>query len=209
MIANSSLLDESSCREFLKHQQKRIHAPNLKVTASMMMKKYAVVLPPRILDSIIFERQGIDIPITACHLGEDLTFSVDESLVVKTESIADAWNNLFANHLTLLLITFHSTTNLPVHILWENIAVRLNSYFRKAMERYPEHNERIKDVAEELHSLSGECFNWDNHPMRPYLTPTTHLTKQYKRKTCCYFHKLDKDKEMSHCLVCPLRSSCE
>ncbi|WP_430787130.1 IucA/IucC family C-terminal-domain containing protein [Virgibacillus flavescens] len=207
MIATASLLDKSACRVFLQHQQKRIHAPNLKVTASMMMKKYAQVLPPRILDPMIFEKQGKAIPISACHLSEDLELFVDESRIYETKSVSDAWDSLFANHLTRVLMAFHSTTNLPTHILWENIAVRLNSYLRKAVEQYPEHNERIIEVAEELHSLSGDSFKWDTHPISAYLTPLTALTDQRKRKTCCYYHKLDKEKEMTHCLVCPLKCS--
>ncbi|AQQ55430.1 hypothetical protein [Planococcus lenghuensis] len=209
MIAASSLLNESSCRAFLQHQQQRIHAPNLKVTASMMMKKYAQVLPPQVLDPLIFEKRGKAIPISAVHLSEDLKFVTDESLIFETESVSDSWNSLFADHLTLVLMAFNSTTNLHLPILWENVAVRLNSYLRKMIERYPEHNERIIEVAEELQSLSGDCFKWNTHPMRPYLTPSAILTEQHKRQTCCYFHKLDKEKEMTHCLVCPLKSSCK
>ncbi|WP_390217494.1 hypothetical protein [Halobacillus seohaensis] len=100
---------------------------------------------------------------------------------------------------------FHNVTNLPLIILWENIAVRINSFFRKAMDRHPDHQQKIVHLAEEMNQLDGSYFNSVKHPMSTYLTAPKSLGEHKTRCTCCYFHKLEKKKEkLTHCLVCPL-----
>ncbi|MYL31634.1 MULTISPECIES: IucA/IucC family C-terminal-domain containing protein [Halobacillus] len=203
-----SLLEETACIEFLQHQQKRICAPNIKVTASMMMKKYAQVLPSHVLNSMLWEEKSKIIPISACTISEKLDVQVKTEQIIYVDSRHEAWKELFSQHLFPLLQSFHKRTNLPAFILWENIAVRINSFFRKALEKYPEHQQTIIQLAKELNQLDGSYFNCDTHPMKTYLVDPNSLGEHKIRRTCCYFHKLDKKKEsLTHCLVCPLQSS--
>ncbi|ENH95546.1 hypothetical protein J416_15552 [Gracilibacillus halophilus YIM-C55.5] len=205
MIATPSLSEPSSNLAFLKHQQERIHAPNVKVAASMTMKRYAQLLLPWVLDPMILEEKAYSIPTHACTLTTELTLTVETASITETTTRQEAWKSLFADHLTFVLHALHRTTNVPKHILWENIAVRLNSYFRKALEQYPSSRERIFELAKELRGLHPDIFHENKHPIQSYLAPITDLSEQHKRKTCCYFYKLEKEKEMPYCLVCPLK----
>ncbi|MGP4074925.1 IucA/IucC family C-terminal-domain containing protein [Halobacillus sp. K22] len=204
MIPIQSLMEEAECIEFLNHQQQRIFAPNLKVTASMMMKKYAQVLPSQVLDSMLWEEKAKIIPLSSCTISNELEIEIDDSQVKRTDSRKEAWEELFAHHILPLLQAFHQVTNLPTFILWENVAVRINSYFRKAVERYPDEHQVIGQLAEEFNQLDGRYFHCAKHPMQSYLTDPNSLSEQKVRSTCCYFHKLEKTKELTHCLVCPL-----
>ncbi|SFF80194.1 Ferric iron reductase protein FhuF, involved in iron transport [Halobacillus alkaliphilus] len=205
MIPIQALTEEAECIDFLNHQQQRILAPNLKVTASMMMKKYAQVLPSYVMDSMLWEERARIIPLDSCSISNELDIKIDDSRIKYTDSREEAWEELFAYNILPLLESFHQVTNLPVFILWENVAVRINSYFRKAVERYPDAHQAIVQLAEEFNQLGGSCFNWVEHPMKNYLTAPKSLREQKVRRTCCYFHKLEKKKEaLTHCLVCPL-----
>ncbi|WP_121604551.1 hypothetical protein [Virgibacillus sp. Bac332] len=207
MIPVLALMEEVKCIEFLNHQMQRIYAPNLKVTASMMMKKYAQVLPAQVLNSMLWEEQAKIIPLSSCTISEQLDIRVDALQVKYTDSRQDSWEGLFAYHILPLLQAFHQVTNIPLFILWENVAVRLNSFFRKAVEKYPDHRQRIIELARELNQLDGSYFDCMNHPMSSYLTNPNSLSEQKIRRTCCYFHKLEKKKEtLTHCLVCPLHN---
>ncbi|KAA0564653.1 hypothetical protein F0342_10930 [Bacillus sp. CH30_1T] len=205
MILLSDMLNNNECHTFLHHQQNRIHAPNMKVTASMIMKRYAQIYPPYILNSMLWEDSCKVIPLSACHFSEQLNLEIDGTQVTYTDSRATAWKHLFCDHLTEVVTALHRTTNLASIILWENVAVRFNSYFRKTVEKHPELEDKIFYLVSELHRLEAKDFNQPSHPMSTYLTTPDTLTMTKKRSTCCYFHKLEKDKEMSHCLVCPVK----
>ncbi|MGP4060524.1 hypothetical protein [Halobacillus sp. H74] len=207
MIPVQALKEEHLCIEFLSHQQQRISAPNLKITASMMMKKYAQVIPAQVLDSMLWEEKAKIIPLSSSAISNELDIEVDTLQIEYTDSRLEAWEALFARHIVPIMRAFHKVTNLPLFILWENVAVRINSYFRKAVERFPEYELRVNRLAEELLQLDGRYFNNTEHPMSKFLTAPGCLSEQKTRRTCCYFHKLEKKKEsLTHCLVCPLNN---
>lgn len=189
---------------FLKRQQERIKAPNTKVAASMIMKRYAKVYLDEVMDSLVFGPEVRIVPIGACSFTEELNLIVDGSQVSHSGSRRGGWRHVFAEHLTPVVVSLHQATRLPLIILWENIAVRMNSYLRKAVQNHPDQAEMVQEAAEELRGLEGEFFNLEQNPLREYLAPCEALTEQILRKTCCYYHKLDKEKAMPYCLVCPV-----
>ena len=205
MITVSELSNPSKCIPFLEHQQQRIYAPNLKVAASMVMKRYAQDYSVHMLNMMLFEKQDAFIPMTACTITEELNLEIDVTQVLYTENRATIWSGMFADHLTEVAHSLHQATNLPYIILWDNVAVRLNSFFRKAITNHPCSSEDIRALAEELRALDGTAFGWSKHPVLEALVPVDDLTAHKTRKTCCYYNKLDKEKEMPECLVCPLK----
>lgn len=205
MMELLKLLEPETCAAFLDHQQQRIKAPNRKVAASMVIKRYAKESCDHILPSMLWENKVKVVPLDAVSISRELTVNIDDSKVFYVDTHEEGWKHLFANHLTRVLMAMHVTTNLPMIILWENVAVRINSYFKKAVQNHPEYETEIRTLFAELHELEGRLFNQDAHPMKSYLSPVIAITEQHTRKTCCYYHKLDKEKELSHCLVCPLK----
>lgn len=205
MIAVRELSNPSKCLPFLEHQQKRICAPNVKVAASMVMKRYAQDYLVEVLHAMLFDEKDKYIPLTACTITEGLNLEIDETQVVHTENRAAAWFGIFAEHLTEVAHALHRATNLPYIILWDNVAVRLNSFFRKAITNHPGSSEDIRALAEEMRALEGTTFGWSKHPVLEALVPIDYLTAHKTRKTCCYYNKLNKEKEMPECLVCPLK----
>ncbi|WP_186577196.1 hypothetical protein [Aquibacillus kalidii] len=204
MLASVDLLEREKCREFLEFQKDRIKAPNLKVAASMVMKRYAKDYLDYTLPSILSDSEVKVIPITAINLSENLKFTVNHTMSFYVRKQSEGWKQLFAGHLTKIIMSLHNTTNLPLIILWENIAVRINSFFRKALDHNPGQTDMINTRFKELHELDGSYFDQNSHPMKNYLTPVESIGQQKIRSTCCYFHKLKKDKELPYCLVCPL-----
>lgn len=187
-------------QEFLAFQQDRLCAPNRKVAASMIMKRYAKVYLDEVMDSLLFGEKKRVIPLCACSLTNDLNLIVDETQVSYRDG--EAWGDIFAEHLSVFVISLHQATRLPHIILWENVAVRMNSYLRKAVQK---HASIVRNFAEDLRNLDGTAFGAEKNPLSSYLAPREALSEQCMRKTCCYYHKLDKEKEMDYCIVCPIQ----
>ncbi|SDJ37956.1 IucA/IucC family C-terminal-domain containing protein [Salimicrobium halophilum] len=190
-------------QEFLAFQQERLCAPNRKVAASMIMKRYAKVYLDEVMESLLFGKKKRVIPLCACSFTDELNLIVDETQV--SYKNGDAWGHIFAEHLSVFVTSLHQATRLPHIILWENVAVRMNSYLRKAVQKHADQAFIVQNFAEELRNLNGTSFGADKNPLSSYLAPREALSEQCMRKTCCYYHKLDKEKEMDYCIVCPLQ----
>lgn len=205
MNAMSGLMDPSINLQFLQRQQIRIKAPNTKIAASMFIKRYAKDYLDEIMNEVLWGKQMNIIPLQACFVTEELNLQIDIEKVSEARSREEWWDQLFSHHLTRVVLAMHETTNLPLIISWENIAVRLNSLLRKAVQNYPEYEQDVIIIAKELQGLKGEAFGQPSNPLVRYLTAPTDLTRQKIRSTCCYYHKLEKDKPLPYCLVCPVK----
>ncbi|MCA0970917.1 hypothetical protein LCM20_09970 [Halobacillus litoralis] len=188
--------------EFLKHQQQRIKAPNTKIAASMVIKRYAKIYLDEVMDSIVFGEKARIVPLHACTFTNELNLVVDDSRVSYAEC---GWRAVFAEHLTPVVTSLHKATRLPHIILWENVAVRMNSYLRKAVQKHPDEAGAVREAAAEIRDLDGDVFQLEKNPLAEYLAPCEALTEQVMRKTCCYYHKLEKEKKLPYCLVCPIQ----
>lgn len=205
MNAMSDLMDPSINQEFLQRQQIRIKAPTTKVAASMFIKRYAKVYLDQIMDSVLWDPHMKIIPLEACFVTEKLDLEIDTEKVTYTHEREKGWERFFCDHLSRVVSAMHETTNLPFIILWENIAVRLNSYFRKAVQKYPEYEHEVITIAKELQELEGSIFGQTSNPLVNYLTTPTDVTNQKIRRTCCYYYKLEKEKPLPYCVVCPVK----
>lgn len=190
-------------REFLAFQQERLRAPNRKVAASMVIKRYAKVYLDEVMDYLLFGDKKRVVPLCACSFTDDLNLIVDETQVSYKDG--EVWGHIFAEHLSVFVTSLHKATRLPYIILWENIAVRMNSYLRKAIQKHSDQASIVQNFAAELRSLDGTAFDMDKNPLSNYLAPQEALGRQCMRKTCCYYYKLEKEKEMPYCVVCPIQ----
>ncbi|TGB03772.1 IucA/IucC family C-terminal-domain containing protein [Halobacillus salinus] len=203
MTAMTELLADPN--DFLHRQQERIKAPNTKIAASMIVKRYAKVYLDEVMDGLVFASEFPVVSLEACRFTEELNLIVDEAQVRTVDSRREAWRGVFSEHLTPVVDSLHKATRLPLIILWENIAVRMNSYLRKAVQKNPDQAWMVQEVAAELREREGDVFGLERNPLAEYLAPCEALTTQVMRKTCCYYHKLQKEKELPYCLVCPVQ----
>lgn len=94
-------------------------------------------------------------------------------------------------------------------ILWENIAIRINSIYRKilAKELDPVKIERLNSDFIFLKTARGDLFNLEENPIKHYLKIGEELKLNPFRKTCCMYYKLEEDVEgIGYCGNCPVKN---
>ncbi|WP_208589253.1 IucA/IucC family C-terminal-domain containing protein [Gracilibacillus suaedae] len=209
------LLDDEICKHMLKEQSKIWGAPNLVTAASMFIKRYAVITVSSTLYSMIVHQT-----ILPLHPA-NLTWSKNGSLSLKEAEVnyitlneADRnairksyLRQLFAEHLTPLVLTLSRSTGVKENVLWENIAVRVNSVYRKLLETNPA-EQMITNIYKDFNFLSqgdADLFGIGNNPLERFLKIGEELKENPQRKTCCLYHLLDKNRgKGNYCVNCPL-----
>lgn len=114
---------------------------------------------------------------------------------------------LFTECVTPLLDVLNRTTKLSYRILWENVAVRINSLYRSMMREAeePAVKQRVREDYLYLKQAAGDVFGAQQNPFQHSLNLDDSLLETSNRKTCCMYYKLEKKSEsLDYCLVCPL-----
>lgn len=88
-------------------------------------------------------------------------------------------------------------------ILWENVAVRLNSVFREYEHISP--SEQLNTVYNDLTSSNCSWLGKDTNPFQQYVHKKFIDAENPKRKTCCLYYQISKPGELPYCNVCPLK----
>ncbi|WP_257348616.1 IucA/IucC family C-terminal-domain containing protein [Pseudalkalibacillus decolorationis] len=215
-VAISDLLNEESCLSFLQKQMIEMKAPNLAVAASMLSKRYAYLVVSSTLYNMVKFNCALDLPIKACSLSKERKLYI-QSEMCKWQEIKSMerglWRehvlrDLFLSHITPVLNILKKTSRVPSSILWENVAVRINSIYRKtlARERDPLKVESLYSDFNFLKNTSGEVFGLKDNPLQPYLKIGEELQLDPTRKTCCMYYKLKEDVEgIGYCGTCPIK----
>ncbi|WP_425429430.1 IucA/IucC family C-terminal-domain containing protein [Domibacillus mangrovi] len=116
---------------------------------------------------------------------------------------------LFSSHITPVLNILKKTSGVSSSILWENVAIRINSIYRKTLAKEMDSvkMERLNSDFHFLENASGDLFNLKENPLKQYLKIGEELIINPCRKTCCLYYKLEKDvKGISHCGNCPIKN---
>ncbi|MBB6451080.1 ferric iron reductase protein FhuF [Geomicrobium halophilum] len=209
------LLTEEVCHSFLQQYMEDIKAPNKKVAASLFMKQYARFTVASTLYSMGAYNCALSLPMQACM------FSSERKLCVQEEACPfkqweqwdrEAWREnllreLFSYHITPMVSVFKDTTRVSSNILWENVAVRVNSVYRKALanEPSPEKQWQLTSDFYYLKQADGSLFQWERNPIRSYLKIDPDSTNTHYRQTCCLYHRLEEDPEgIGYCNNCPI-----
>lgn len=216
-VALSDLFDKEMCIAFLREQMVEIKAPNISVTASMLIKRYAHVVVSSTLYSMVTSNRALHLPLEAC------TLSKDRKLYIVIEKCGwqegnnkprDDWRKsvltaLFSTHMTPILQLMKKFSRIPSSILWENVAIRVNSVYRKTMAKDLTliQVEHVKSDFHFLKHAPGEVFGLRENPISQYLKIGDELKLYPTRKTCCLYCKLEDDVEaIGYCSICPLKS---
>ncbi|UOQ50408.1 (2Fe-2S)-binding protein [Gracilibacillus caseinilyticus] len=211
----TDLFDDAKCKHMLEEQSNIWGAPNLVIAASMFIKRYAMITVSSTMYSMIVHQTVLSLhPAT-------LTWSKNGSLGLKHEEVVYITLNktnrntiresylqqLFAQHLTPLVLTLSRMTGVKEEMLWENIAVRINSVYRKLLEKNPS-EQVITNIYEDFHFLiqaDAELFGIGSNPLACYLKIGEELKENPQRKTCCLYYLLDKNRgKGNYCVNCPL-----
>jgi ferric iron reductase protein FhuF len=116
---------------------------------------------------------------------------------------------LFSSHITPVLDILEKTSRVQSSILWENVAIRINSIYRKtlAKELDPVKIERLYNDFNFLKNASGDLFHLKENPIKHYLKIGEELSLNPCRKTCCMYYKLEEDVEgIGYCGICPIKN---
>lgn len=203
------LLDEDLCRSFIQQYMLDINAPNQRIAASLFMKQYARLTIAAVLYHISEYNTSMTLPIRSCLYGKDRKLHIHPETCDWKE-----WDNcsrmtwfydmitpLFAEHLTPMISMLQQTTSLSPKILWENVAVRINSFYRQLLIEKQENSNHVHEDFLFLKEASGELFQLNENPLTPFL----HLdTETHIRHTCCTYYLMGKHE---YCGVCPLQKT--
>lgn len=196
-----------------------IGAPNDKVTASMIMKRYAF-FAAMALFTMSHSDRGLNIRTSnvtlVSHYEDGLWLPKFYLKDLSFESVSgdrQAWReqyvkDLFANHVYLLMDQLSKITKISKLILWENIAVYLFWLYESVLDDSNEERKRIieEDFRYLFYEAPGSVFGEYNHnPLTKYdsgkiFNPVTEKYIRY-RKTCCFSYKLEGNHK--RCKTCP------
>lgn len=210
----AAFFSEEFVMRLLETERTAMNAPNLAVAASMFSKRYAYLAVSSSLYLMTLYDGVYQFSPAACAYREDRKIELDETLCsfVPIEGNRHEWREqvvhaLFTQCVTPLFDVLHRTSRLPYSILWENVAVRINSLYRSLIQE--EENLAVKQRVQEdylfLKQAAGDVFGVQQNPFQHSLNLDDSLLETSNRKTCCMYYKLEKKSEsLDYCLVCPI-----
>jgi ferric iron reductase protein FhuF len=203
---------------YLKKVMVGIGAPNEKVAASMLIKRYAFFAVMALFTMSDSDR-GINVKsdnITLVSYFEDghwlpRFYLKDMSLMPVTVN-REVWReqyvkDVFANHLFPLMEQVSKITSISKLILWENIAVYLFWLYETVLVEKMDRKQQIEsDFRYVIYEAPGNLFGTYHHnPLTKYHGEkvfSSAVGKEIRtRKTCCYNYKLAGSQK--RCNTCP------
>lgn len=211
------LLNEEKCLSFLQKQMIEIKAPDLSVAASMFVKRYAYLVVSSTLYSMTEFNCALNLPVKACAFTKERNLCIQADMckwqevkgMKREQWCENVLHNLFSSHITPVLNILKKTSRIPSSILWENIAIRINSIYRKILTKELDQikMDRLNSDFNFLKNASGDLFNLKANPIKHYIKIGEELRSNPYRKTCCRYWKLEEDIEgIGYCGNCPIKS---
>ncbi|WDF04922.1 IucA/IucC family C-terminal-domain containing protein [Shouchella hunanensis] len=207
----SYLVEEAGCRSFLESYMASCGALDLKIAASLFLKHYARIVAASTLYHLASADAVLRLPPDQMYISENgrqLSIPHADELWLaipndnRTTMRQTLLSELFADHLTPLLMTIKQVSSAPYNILWENVAVRINSIYRKMLSKdiSPIVRQRIIDDFTFLQQADGALFACKKNPIHSFLYLHNPDVEAPKRRTCCFNYKVGK---MEYCEACP------
>ncbi|WP_409299967.1 IucA/IucC family C-terminal-domain containing protein [Peribacillus sp. SCS-155] len=212
------LLKPEKLQTILMEIQNRLKAPDLKVAASLLIKRYGFFAVINMysmsmlnikfnsnLENISFQEKG--------HTGWmlEILYKDNTGYILEADrekAREEVCKETFALHLHLIIDILFKETKLPKQIMWENIATYIFWLYENLQGQYKGKSEE-QTIRSDFHYLineaPGRIFHARTNPFRRFYTEKKFLQKQEKfvrvRKTCCLSHMLDTKQTM--CAGCP------
>ncbi|MGD7045734.1 IucA/IucC family C-terminal-domain containing protein [Jeotgalibacillus proteolyticus] len=167
--------------------------------ASLIIKRYAVLTAAAALEYYGLQKEKENWLNNAEFLFDRFALLVDD----QNPALDEDWKTtVFAHHLTPMVEQFSKTCRIPQKILWENIAVRLQSVFRKKSTHYPD--SQLQDLFDEMTEVDAEWTGCKENPFSKYLQRPEDWQTIPIRETCCRLYQLKEGQEQPYCGNCPL-----
>jgi len=218
-LTASALLDAETCRRMLTTVMPLTGAPDLAIAASLFVKRLAFLTTGNVLYAMSVFDKGLilslsDSRVEYAHDNGLWTSSLPADM---TESVAPAdereqWREmivgaLFKDFLSPVLTILSQVSGIPLHILWENIAVRVYSLYQGRMEGLDPQQEQRRQTDYDwlLTQADAAIFGLPWNPLKRFNRPPKQNGAGEKirfRRTCCFYYKATRPAE--YCHNCPL-----
>lgn len=222
-IAVSDLLDKEKLTSYLSKLQETIDAPDQKVTASMLVKRYGFFAVLSLYSMTILNKQ-LNVSLNNVFIETDENkeisvwlpnFRLQNLECCVAEDNRMGWRDkylksLFSEHIQVIIDVLSRETKISKLILWENIAIYIYWLYEMLLEE--ERFDMYKTIIEDdfnyvVGNANGYLFGPDNrNPLSRYFSKKTYHTEHDKeirvRKTCCLYYQTTSQND--HCLTCPL-----
>ncbi|WP_102523749.1 IucA/IucC family C-terminal-domain containing protein [Vibrio tapetis] len=220
-ISSRLLLDKKECLSILNAIMPELGAPDLKVTASLVIKRMAfLVLAPTLYAMSVYNKGlnlTIDNSVFEYPLNERIwqngmpIFDTQVSLALDERA---PWREgvlrqAFSEHLTPLVNVFNEVTGVSKRVLWENVAVRIFSVYERRI--LPNVANELKAVVEDdlrfiVNAQTHGIFSVEENPVTRFYGKRKPLAEPADpvrmRRTCCYYYKATSPEV--YCSNCPL-----
>lgn len=221
-VETRALLNDEICLNVLSQIRSDMGAPDLKIAASLVIKRMAFLTLAPLLSGMSCYNKGLDVAIDNCLF----EYRMDNrrwqnQMPLKNVQVSvpatqrDVWRDTllsraFNGNLSLLVTQFHKLTRVPQAVLWENIAVRIFSIYERrilpALARQEQMAIAQADLSYLIDKTTTEIYHTATNPIARYygkssctaIPPATIRV----RRTCCYYYKASEPVE--YCSTCPL-----
>lgn len=218
-IPLNDLLDENILLKYLEEVGLQIGSPNLKVTASIFVKRYAFLAVIYLygisawnkkinisFNNISFQTEEFDekwLPKFYFHSTE-----LEKAEDNRYEWREKAFKVFFSENIHILIAQLSKSTMQSKRILWENIAIYLFWLYESVLQKLDDEGLRNR-AREDFHYLvyeaPGSLFgNYHVNPIKRYHNNkeyNEHLEELRVRTTCCFSYLLEG--VTNRCKTCP------
>lgn len=214
----SSFLDEQGMNSYLSDRAASIGTDDLKVAASLFMKRYAFIAAMGLMAMTYWNKKLNLKPENLILLDGDKNGLWMPQFYIKDASVTQFTSHeekeafiqsIFAEHLDKVIQSLKKTTKLSNLILWENIAVYVFWIYENDDFLLSEGMKKQRD--EQFHQLlldeNSQWFGrYHRNPLARYYSGKVNVEgvteKVRVRKTCCFSYRLENG-EQYRCKTCP------
>ncbi|MGM0753697.1 MAG: siderophore-iron reductase FhuF [Bacillota bacterium] len=214
----SSFLDEQGMKSYLTDRVASIGTDDLKVAASLFMKRYAFIAAMGLMAMTYWNKKLNLKPENLILLDGDKNGLWMPQFYIKDASVTEFTSHeekvkfirsIFQGHLDKVIQSLKKTTKLSNLILWENIAVYVFWIYENDDFLLSEGMKKQRD--EQFHHLlldeNSQWFGrYHRNPLARYYSGKVNVEgvteKVRVRKTCCFSYRLENG-EQYRCKTCP------
>jgi ferric iron reductase protein FhuF len=209
---------EEGMENYLQQVMVEIGAPNERVAASMLIKRYAFFACLALFRMSQSDRrlnvQSTNVTLVSHRDGEHWLpkFYLKDLSFESCEGDRNVWReqyvkDIFANHIYIMIEQLSKITKVSKLILWENVAVYLFWLYENVLNSEEERKNLIEeDFRYLIHDAPGYVFGPYNHnPLTKYVSEKVYNQADDRyvriRKTCCFAYQLKGSNK--RCNTCP------
>ncbi len=219
-ITLHELLQKNQLRPFLSRVSEHIQSPNIKVTASMFIKRYAFLAAIYLYAMTAFNKR-FHIDLEDMHLQTDEqdpiwlpTFYFSKWSLSEPSGDREQWRDeaiadFFSSIITPVVESVKTESRQSKLVLWENISIYIFWLYESVLSEYEDEEVR-KRSKEDLHFIAqqapGSLFgSYHENPIKRHFHEKRYIPDLGEevrvRTTCCFFYALTGTTD--RCKICP------